>query len=94
VAFGHPMLYTHVCFSMFSEAKQYGAVLVSPGAKTIFSHPVVPLILPTSSFVQEELVSQPKKNAMEQAYRASVKSDLVKQVWNTKVAGCIFKNLR
>lgn len=60
---------------MKQEAEQYGAVLAGPGAKTIFSRPTVPPILPKLSFVQQELVTQAKKYAMEQ----SIKSVLVKQ---------------
>lgn len=57
------------------EAQQYGAVFAGPGAKINFTRPMVPPILPKLSFVQQELVTQAKKYAME----TSIKSVLVKQ---------------
>ena len=59
-----------------TEAQQYGAVFAGPGAKINFTRPMVPPILPKLSFVQQELVTQAKKYAME----TSIKSVLVKQV--------------
>ena len=63
-------------FVFHAEAPQYGAVFAGPGAKINFTRPMVPPILPKLSMVQQELVTQAKKYAME----TSIKSVLVKQV--------------